>query len=72
MGDPSVEVTEEQMDAAQLAKSKAVDAISQGKAIHDYLHSTLSLSLSFKSQFKLLGLSFKLLGLSFSLRIEFF
>ncbi|XP_068471455.1 TPR repeat-containing thioredoxin TDX isoform X1 [Phaseolus vulgaris] len=30
MGDPSVEVTEEQMDAAQLAKSKAVDAISQG------------------------------------------
>ncbi|KAK7320167.1 hypothetical protein RJT34_04901 [Clitoria ternatea] len=31
MGDPSAQVTEEQMDAAQLAKSKAVDAISQGK-----------------------------------------
>ncbi|XP_047176775.1 TPR repeat-containing thioredoxin TDX isoform X1 [Vigna umbellata] len=30
MGDPSVEVTEENMNAAQLAKSKAVDAISEG------------------------------------------
>ncbi|XP_020215533.1 TPR repeat-containing thioredoxin TDX [Cajanus cajan] len=30
MGDPSVEVTEEQREAAQLAKSKAVDAMSQG------------------------------------------
>ncbi|KAL3002431.1 hypothetical protein AAZX31_08G054100 [Glycine max] len=31
MGDPSAEITEEQRDAAQLAKSKAVDAMSQGK-----------------------------------------
>ncbi|XP_027919509.1 TPR repeat-containing thioredoxin TDX isoform X1 [Vigna unguiculata] len=30
MGDPSVEVTEENRNAAQLAKSKAVDAISEG------------------------------------------
>ncbi|RZB95434.1 TPR repeat-containing thioredoxin TDX isoform C [Glycine soja] len=30
MGDPSAEITEEQRDAAQLAKSKAVDAMSQG------------------------------------------
>lgn len=39
MGDPSAEITEEQRDAAQLAKSKAVDAMSQGKclSIHDYL-----------------------------------
>ncbi|KAJ1394248.1 Thioredoxin-like superfamily [Sesbania bispinosa] len=32
MGNPSAEVTEEQRDAAQLAKSKAVDALSQGIA----------------------------------------
>ncbi|KAK7358113.1 hypothetical protein VNO77_00034 [Canavalia gladiata] len=31
MGDPSAEVTDDQRDAAQLAKSKAVDAILQGK-----------------------------------------
>ncbi|BAT74354.1 hypothetical protein VIGAN_01200500 [Vigna angularis var. angularis] len=31
MGDPSVEVTEQNMNAAQLAKSKAVDAISTQK-----------------------------------------
>ncbi|KOM43176.1 hypothetical protein LR48_Vigan05g078000 [Vigna angularis] len=31
MGDPSVEVTEENMNVAQLAKSKAVDAISTRK-----------------------------------------
>ncbi|KAI4352101.1 hypothetical protein L6164_006386 [Bauhinia variegata] len=37
MGNPSVEVTEEQQDAAQEAKSKAMDAISEGKleeAVH--------------------------------------
>lgn len=33
MGDPSAQVTEEQRDAAQLAKSKAVDAMSQGKCL---------------------------------------
>lgn len=33
MGDPSVEVTEEMQDAAQLAKSKAMDAISEGMAL---------------------------------------
>lgn len=43
MGDPSVEVTEENMNAAQLAKSKAVDAISKGNSIHDYLQFTISL-----------------------------
>lgn len=32
MGNPSAQVTEDQMDAAQLAKSKALDAISQGNA----------------------------------------
>lgn len=31
MGDPSVEVTEERRDSAQLLKSKATDAISEGK-----------------------------------------
>ncbi|KAM7482920.1 hypothetical protein LguiB_007503 [Lonicera macranthoides] len=30
MGDPSIEVTEQNMDAAQISKSKAVDAISEG------------------------------------------
>lgn len=30
MGDPSAQVTEDQRDAAQLAKSKALDALSQG------------------------------------------
>lgn len=30
MGDPSIEVTEENIDAAQISKSKAVDAISEG------------------------------------------
>lgn len=30
MGDPSVEVTEENREAAQIEKSKAVDAISEG------------------------------------------
>jgi len=30
MGDPSIEVTEENMDAAQILKSKAVEAISEG------------------------------------------
>jgi suppressor of tumorigenicity protein 13 len=30
MGDPSVEVTEESRDAAQAAKAKAVEAISEG------------------------------------------
>lgn len=32
MGDPSVEVTEEKQDAAQTAKSKAMDFISEGRA----------------------------------------
>lgn len=31
MGNPSAQVTEDQRDAAQLAKSKALDAVSQGK-----------------------------------------
>lgn len=39
MGDPSVEVSEESRDAAQLSKAKAMDALSEGR-------STLSLSLS--------------------------
>lgn len=30
MGDPSIEVTEEKMDAAQISKSKAMDALSEG------------------------------------------
>lgn len=30
MGDPSVEVTEESRDAAQTAKGKAMEAISEG------------------------------------------
>lgn len=30
MGNPSVEVTEENREAAQVAKSKAMDAISEG------------------------------------------
>lgn len=32
MGDSSTEVTEDQRDAAQVAKSKAMDAISEGMA----------------------------------------
>ncbi|XP_068308321.1 TPR repeat-containing thioredoxin TDX-like [Pyrus communis] len=31
MGDPSIEVTEEMQDAAQIEKSKAIDAVSEGK-----------------------------------------
>eukprot|EP00262_Sarcandra_glabra_P007659 TRINITY_DN2055_c0_g3_i2.p1 TRINITY_DN2055_c0_g3~~TRINITY_DN2055_c0_g3_i2.p1 ORF type:complete len:448 (+),score=106.28 TRINITY_DN2055_c0_g3_i2:881-2224(+) len=31
MGDPSIEVTEERRDAAQISKAKAMDAISEGK-----------------------------------------
>jgi suppressor of tumorigenicity protein 13 len=30
MGNPSVEVTEENQEAAQIAKSKAMDAVSEG------------------------------------------
>lgn len=30
MGDPSIEVTEEKQEAARMAKSKAVDAMSEG------------------------------------------
>lgn len=33
MGDPSIEVTEQNMDAAQISKSKAVDAISEGMSL---------------------------------------
>lgn len=36
MGDPSVEVTEEKRDAAQEAKSKAIDAMSEGMAMASY------------------------------------
>lgn len=31
MGDPSIEVSEENRDAAQMLKAKAIDAISQGR-----------------------------------------
>lgn len=31
MGDPSIEVSEESRDAAQVLKAKAMDAISEGK-----------------------------------------
>ena len=31
MGDPSVEVTEESRDAAQMSKAKAMDAIFEGR-----------------------------------------
>lgn len=31
MGDPSIEVTEENRDAAQISKSQAMDSISGGK-----------------------------------------
>ncbi|KAL0921576.1 hypothetical protein M5K25_008662 [Dendrobium thyrsiflorum] len=46
MGDPSVEVTEENRDAAQMYKAKAVDAISEGKfeeAI-DYITEAITLN----------------------------
>lgn len=33
MGDPSVEVTEEMQDAAQLAKLRAMDAVSEGLVV---------------------------------------
>lgn len=33
MGNPSVEVTEENREAAQVAKSKAMDAISEGMTL---------------------------------------
>jgi hypothetical protein len=36
MGDPSIEVTEESRDAAQISKSKAIDAISEGIFLHVY------------------------------------
>lgn len=33
MGDPSIEVTEENRDASQTAKAKAIEAISEGMAL---------------------------------------
>lgn len=33
MGDPSVEVTEEMQDAAQFAKLRAMDAVSEGLVV---------------------------------------
>ncbi|KAK9925727.1 hypothetical protein M0R45_022995 [Rubus argutus] len=46
MGDPSVEVTEEMQDAAQLAKSKAMDAISEGKLDEAIDHVTEAIMLN--------------------------
>lgn len=40
MGNPSAQVTEDQRDAAQLAKSKALDALSQGNAFHSFFSFT--------------------------------
>lgn len=36
MGDPSVAVTEEKRDAAQEAKSKAIEAMSEGMRLASY------------------------------------
>lgn len=42
MGNPSAQVTEDQRDAAQLAKSKALDALSQGNVFHSFFHLLVS------------------------------
>ncbi|GMN46030.1 hypothetical protein TIFTF001_015222 [Ficus carica] len=46
MGDPSVEVTEEKRDAAQEAKSKAIDAMSEGKLDEAINHITEAITLN--------------------------
>ncbi|XP_050376395.1 TPR repeat-containing thioredoxin TDX isoform X1 [Argentina anserina] len=46
MGDPSVEVTEEMQDAAQLAKSRAMDAVSEGKLDEAIDHITEAIMLN--------------------------
>ncbi|XP_077236060.1 tetraticopeptide domain-containing thioredoxin [Tasmannia lanceolata] len=43
MGDPSVEVTEESRDAAQMSKAKAMDAISEGKLDEAIEHLTVAI-----------------------------
>ncbi|XP_062118054.1 TPR repeat-containing thioredoxin TDX [Humulus lupulus] len=49
MGDPSVEVTEEMQDEAQAAKSKAMNAISEGKLDEAIDHITQAIALNPKS-----------------------
>ncbi|PQQ15464.1 TPR repeat-containing thioredoxin TDX [Prunus yedoensis var. nudiflora] len=46
MGNPSVEVTEEMQDAAQIEKSKALDAISEGKLDEAIDHITEAIMLN--------------------------
>ncbi|XP_009360062.1 TPR repeat-containing thioredoxin TDX-like isoform X1 [Pyrus x bretschneideri] len=46
MGDPSIEVTEEMQDAAQLQKSKAIDAVSEGKLDEAIDHITEAIMLN--------------------------
>ncbi|KAL6178254.1 hypothetical protein ACLB2K_049773 [Fragaria x ananassa] len=46
MGDPSVEVTEEMQDAAQLAKLRAMDAVSEGKLDEAIDHITEAIMLN--------------------------
>ncbi|CAK7349555.1 unnamed protein product [Dovyalis caffra] len=46
MGDPAVEVTEEKRDAAQTEKSKAIDAISEGKLDEAIDHLTEAIMLN--------------------------
>ncbi|OVA11210.1 Thioredoxin-like fold [Macleaya cordata] len=46
MGDPSVEVTEENLEAAQMSKSRAMDAISEGKLDEAIEHLTEAITLN--------------------------
>lgn len=46
MGDPSIEVTEESRDAAQLSKSKAIDALCEGKPDEAINHLTEAIVLN--------------------------
>ncbi|KAL3002429.1 hypothetical protein AAZX31_08G054100 [Glycine max] len=72
MGDPSAEITEEQRDAAQLAKSKAVDAMSQASiymklkkpnaAIRD-ADTALKINPDSAKGYKIRGMSRAMLGL---------
>ncbi|KAK9091488.1 hypothetical protein Sjap_024665 [Stephania japonica] len=46
MGDPAVEITEENQEAAQMAKAKAMDAISEGKLNESIEHLTEAILLN--------------------------
>lgn len=44
MGDPSVAVSDESRDAAQACKAKAIDAVSEGRAVLIFLFKKICLA----------------------------